>query len=113
MLQLVARYADAWNTAWHTDTAIVKERHEALAQACAAIGRDPATIEITVGTEVRLQPRKDDESPENAISGTSEEIADRLKDFASGGTSHLIVALDAVTPASIEQLGHIAELARQ
>src|SRR6184192_703328 len=28
MLQLVARYADAWNTAWHTDTAIVKERYE-------------------------------------------------------------------------------------
>ena len=42
MLQLVARDADAWNTAWHTDTAIVKERYEPLAQACAAIGRDPA-----------------------------------------------------------------------
>src|SRR5216683_4078697 len=69
MLQLVARYADAWNTAWHTDPAKVKERYEPLAQACAAIGRDPATIEITVGTEVRLQPRKDDGSPDNAISG--------------------------------------------
>jgi len=113
MLQLVARYADAWNTAWHTDTAIVKDRHEPLVQACAAIGRDPATIEVTVGTEVRLQPRKDDGSPDNAISGTSEEIAGRLQDFASVGNSHLIVALDAVTPASIEQLGHIAELARQ
>lgn len=113
MLQLVARYADAWNTAWHTDTAIVKERNEPLAQACAAIGRDPATIEFTVGTEVRLQPRKDDGSPDNAISGTPEEIAGRLQDFASVGASHLIVALDAVTPASIEQLGHIAELARQ
>lgn len=113
MLQLVARYADAWNTAWHTDTAIVKERHEPLAQACAAIGRDPATIEITVGTEVRLQPRKDDGTPDNAISGTPEEIAGRLQEFASVGSSHLIVALDAVTPTSIEQLGHIAELARQ
>jgi len=29
------------------------------------------------------------------------------------GTYHLIVSLDVVTPASIEQLGHIAELARQ
>ena len=113
MLQLVARYADEWNTAWHTDTAIVKERHEPLAQACAAIGRDPATIEITVGTEVRLQPRKDDGTPDNAISGTPEEIALRLQDFASVGTSHLIVALDAVTPASVAQLGHIAELIRQ
>src|SRR6266550_4322433 len=90
MLQLVARYADAWNTAWHTDTAIVKERYEPLAQACTAIGRDPATIEITVGTEVRLQPRKDDGSPDNAISGTPEEIAGRLQAFSSVGTSHLI-----------------------
>ena len=113
MLQLVASYADAWNTAWHTDTAIVKERYEPLAQACTAIGRDPATIEITVGTEVRLQPRKDDGSQDNAISGTPEEIAGRLQDFASVGNSHLIVSLDAVTPNSIRQLGPIAELARQ
>src|SRR5579864_4692005 len=43
MLRLVARYADAWNTAWPTDPAVVKERHDPLAQACAAVGRDPAT----------------------------------------------------------------------
>src|SRR5690349_4990131 len=113
MLQLVAQYADAWNTAWHTDTAIVKERYEPLVQACAALGRDPATIEITVGTEVRLQPRKDDESPDRAISGSPEEIASRLQDFTSVGTSHLIVSLDSVTPASVQQLGHIVELVRQ
>jgi alkanesulfonate monooxygenase SsuD/methylene tetrahydromethanopterin reductase-like flavin-dependent oxidoreductase (luciferase family) len=113
MLQLVARYADAWNTAWHTDTAIVKERYEPLAQACADIARDPATLEITVGTEVRLQPRKDHGSSDNAISGTAEEIAGRLRDFTSVGNSHLIVALDVVTSASIKQFGHIAELMRQ
>ncbi len=112
MLKLVARYADAWNTAWHTKSAAVAERYAQLAQACAAEGRDPASIELTVGTEVRLQPRKDDGEPDRAISGTPEEIAQRLRDFASVGTSHLMVALDAVTPASIEQLGRIAEMAR-
>src|SRR6266852_7157850 len=79
MLQLVAQYADAWNTAWHTDPAVVKERYEPLAQACAALGRDPAAIEITVGTEVRLHPREDDGSPDRAISGSPEEIARRLQ----------------------------------
>ena len=113
MLQLIARDADAWNTAWHTDAAIVKERFDELAQVCATIGRDPASIEMTVGTEVRLQPRKEDGSTDRAISGTPEEIASRLQAFADVGTSHLIVALDAVTPSSIEQLGHIAELARK
>ena len=113
MLQLVAQYADAWNTAWHTDPAVVKERYEPLAQACAALGRDPAAIEITVGTEVRLHPREDDASPDRAISGSPEEIARRLQDFAGVGTSHLIVALDSVTSANIEQLGHIAALVRR
>ena len=113
MLQLIARDADAWNTAWHTDAAVVKERIDELAQVCATIGRDPASIEMTVGTEVRLQPRKEDGSTDRAISGTPEEIASRLQAFADVGTSHLIVALDAVTPSSIEQLGHIAELARK
>src|SRR6266567_8167455 len=110
MLQLVAQYADAWNTAWHTDPAVVKERYEPLAQACSALGRDPAAIEITVGTEVRFHPREDDGSPDRAISGSPEEIARRLQDFAGVGTSHLIVALDVVTSANIEQLGHIAAL---
>ena len=113
MLRLTARDADAWNTAWPTNAAIVKERFDELAQVCTTIGRDPASIEMTVGTEVRLQPRKEDGSPDRAISGTPEEIASRLQAFADVGTSHLIVELDAVTPASIERLGHIAELARQ
>jgi len=113
MLQLIARDADAWNTAWHTDAAVVKERNDELAQVCATIGRDPASIEMTVGTEVRLQPHKEDGSTDRAISGTPEEIASRLQAFADVGTSHLIVALDAVSPSSIEQLGHIVELARK
>lgn len=113
MLQLTARYADAWNTAWHSDAAIVKERFDEFAQVCATMGRDPATVEMTVGAEVRLRPRKEDGRPDRAISGTPEEIASRLQAFSDVGTSHAIIALDVVTPASIEQLGYIAELARQ
>jgi alkanesulfonate monooxygenase SsuD/methylene tetrahydromethanopterin reductase-like flavin-dependent oxidoreductase (luciferase family) len=112
MLQLTARDADAWNTAWHIDATLAKERFDEFAQVCTTIGRDPASIEMTVGTDVRLQPRKEDGSPDKAISGSPEEIASRLRSFADVGTSHLIVALDAVTPSSIEQLGHIVEMAR-
>ncbi len=113
MLQLTARDADAWNTAWHTDAAVVKERFDELTQVCATMGRDSSTVELTVGTEVRLQPRKEGVSTDRAISGRPEEIAERLRAFEDVGTQHLIVALDAVTPASIEQLGQIAELARK
>jgi len=109
MLRLVAQYADAWNTAWHVDPAVVKQRYEELQQACAAVGRDPATIELTVGTGVRLQPRWD-ASRQQAISGSAEEIARQLQGFAGVGARHLIVELDPLTPASIEQFGHIVEL---
>jgi alkanesulfonate monooxygenase SsuD/methylene tetrahydromethanopterin reductase-like flavin-dependent oxidoreductase (luciferase family) len=113
MLQLVARYADAWNTAWHTDPAIVKKRYEELTQACKSVGRDPATIETTVGTTVRLRPFKEGETPGREIVGTPEEIAQRLQAFSNVGTSQLIVALDQYTPDDIRQLGHIAKLASQ
>jgi alkanesulfonate monooxygenase SsuD/methylene tetrahydromethanopterin reductase-like flavin-dependent oxidoreductase (luciferase family) len=68
-------------------------------------------IELTVGTVVRLQPCED-ASSEKAISGSAEEIARQLQDFANVGASHLIVALDPLTPADIEQFGHIVELLR-
>ena len=113
MLELTARYADAWNTAWHSDAVAIKERIDEFAQVCATVGRDPASVEMTVGTDVRLQPRKEDGSPDRAISGTPEEIAERLRTFAGVGTQHLFIALDVVTPRSIEQLGSVVEMVRQ
>ena len=54
MLELTARHADAWNLAWfgHPDDRLTTGRADLLA-ACAAVGRDPATLEQTVGVEVR------------------------------------------------------------
>lgn len=111
MLQLVARYADAWNTAWHTDPAVVQERYAQLRTACAEVGRDPATITLTAGVLVRLQPGEDSET-EGAITGAPEEIARRLHAFASTGVAHLIVNLEPLTRATIEQFARIAELVR-
>src|ERR1700676_211924 len=111
MLQLVARYADAWNTAWHTDPAVVQARYEQLRTACAEVGRDPATITLTVGSSVRLQPAEDREA-ERAITGSPEDIARQLHAFAGIGVAHLIVALEPLTPETIEQFARIAELVR-
>ncbi len=110
MLQLVARYADAWNTAWHTDAAVVQERFEGLRTACAEVGRDPATITLTAGTIVRPQPGAGSE--ERAITGSLEEIASQLHAFADVGVGHLIAVLDPLNTQTIEQFGHIAEMAR-
>src|SRR5216683_2585971 len=112
MLRLVARYADAWNTAWHVDPAVVQQRYEQLQAACAEVGRDPATITLTAGTIVRLQSGKGAAS-ERAITGSPEEIARQLHDFASIGVAHLIVILEPLTVTTIEQFGRIAELLRK
>lgn len=111
MLRLVARYADAWNTAWHTDPAVVQERYAQLRSACAEVGRDPTTITLTAGTVVHLQPGEGSET-ERAIIGSPEEIARQLHAFAAIGVAHLIVVLEPLTPASIEQFARITELVR-
>lgn len=107
MLQLTARYADAWNTAWHTDPAVVKERYEEFQQACATQGRDATNIELTVGTSVKLLASGETTQETGVITGSPEVIAERLQSFAEVGTSHLIVALDPVNVESIEQFGRI------
>jgi probable F420-dependent oxidoreductase len=48
-LRLVARHADIWHT--FGDTAVVERKTSILRQHCADVGRDPAEIEISVGTE--------------------------------------------------------------
>lgn len=111
MLQLVARYADQWNTAWHTDAAVVQERYAQLQAACAEVGRDAATITLTVGTSVNLQPAAGSETGQ-AITGSPAEIAQRLHAFAGVGVAHLIVELEPLTPKTIEEFGRIVEMAR-
>ena len=48
-LRLVARHADIWHT--FGDPAIVSRKAGILGQHCADVGRDPAEIEISSGTE--------------------------------------------------------------
>ncbi len=111
MLELTARYADAWNTAWHTDPAVVTQRYAEFQQACAKVGRDASTVELTIGTRVRLRPSKE-EAPGPAITGSPEEIARQLQTLISLGAGHLIVSLDPLTPTTIGEFGEIARLVR-
>ena len=50
-LPIVARHADIWHAAFPDRPAEVEPAIEALGRHCAAIGRDPATIEWSVGVE--------------------------------------------------------------
>lgn len=110
MLQLTARYADAWNIAWPIEASVARERFAEFKQVCATVGRDIASIDLTVGTRVNLDPALEEAE---AISGSPEAIARSLQSFAEEGTAHLIVGLDQISIENIEQFGQIVKLQRQ
>jgi probable F420-dependent oxidoreductase len=111
MLELTARHADAWNLAWfgEPDERLASARAD-LAAACAAVGRDPATLEITVGINVwygdlvRRPDGGDPERPPHTIAGSEDEVAAGLAAHAAAGASQLIVALDPMTPEAVARL---------
>ena len=118
MLELTARHADAWNLAWFgAPDARWRGAGEQLAAACAAVGRDPATLERTVGVTVRYpdllpdpaaQERSDGKPPPPALVGDDEIVAG-LAAYADEGTGHVIAALEPTTP---EAVGRFAETVR-
>ena len=113
MLELTARHADAWNAAWfgRPDARLARVRAELL-EACAHVGRDPASLSITVGATVRYPtdgpaPAEPPTSP--ALAGTAEQIADGLAAHAAAGADHLIAALEPSTPRTLAAFSEAVE----
>jgi probable F420-dependent oxidoreductase len=111
MLSLVAKHADAWNAAWFGDVSEIEPRVAPLREALAAAGRDPATLDITIGINVVLPDlvSATDELPAHALRGTPMEIAAGLRGYADAGVSHLIAAC---TPSTVEAMDRFSEAAR-
>jgi alkanesulfonate monooxygenase SsuD/methylene tetrahydromethanopterin reductase-like flavin-dependent oxidoreductase (luciferase family) len=108
MLRLTARFADAWNTVWHPDPAALVQKIEEVERACQEVGRDPATLVKTVGSNVampgylgrRLDP----------IEGDAEQVAKRVAGFRQLGFRHWVAGLDPCTPSSIEEFSRVVEI---
>jgi len=105
MLQITARYAEAWNTVWHADATAARPKLEALARACHAVGRDLDSIIKTAGgniagdgyTGTRPDPMR----------GSTAEIAARVAAFADLGFRHFVCGLDPCTPDSVTRFGEV------
>jgi len=109
MLRLTAQHADAWNTAWFgAPDERLRERLANLDAALAAEGRDPTTLERTVGIEVR-DPEQvgmaDEDDEDRSFSGSVDELAEAIDAYEALGIGHLIVVLQPMTEASLERLG--------
>lgn len=98
MLRLTARYADAWQTAWFgLPDERFRGRHADLLDACAAEGRDPATLELTVGIEISGETSAAASLPIDPAA-----IADALAAWAAEGVDHLQLAVVPSTVATFE-----------
>lgn len=117
MMRLTATYADAWNTAWIGLPTLLPERMAGLEAACAEIGRDIKTIDITVGVTVAYPDMG--EVPENVddsskfITGTAAEIASGFRAHEAAGVAHLICITNPFTTPALERLGEALHIYQQ
>jgi len=117
MLRLAAAHADGWNAwfSWYGNTpegaAALREKVD---QACAAVGRDPATLDRTVAVLVQvdegeLRRRSGRYETPPPLRGSAEELAADLRRFASEGISHVQLVVDPITIESIDSLAGMLE----
>jgi probable F420-dependent oxidoreductase len=109
-LRLTAQYADYWNISANTAEDAVAAR-QTVDAACVKVGRDPATLGRTAHALIDL-PGSDGSQIPGAVqahrsarapaAGTTEELAESLRAFASAGISHVQLWLEPNTMAGIE-----------
>jgi F420-dependent oxidoreductase-like protein len=121
LLRIVAQYADRWNFGGSVDEFLHKigvlERH------CAAVGRDPRTIEKTWFGNILIEPDAErldarlakraarghgDAYGLNAMIGTPEQITARIREYVAAGVTHFIAMFGRV-----ERLGATELFARE
>jgi probable F420-dependent oxidoreductase len=109
MLRLTAQYADIWNTAWHTDPPSAVARLDSMRATCTELARDSSSLALTVCVTVAY-PDLADKTPEVALTGTAEHIAEALSGYAGLGVSEVIVDVNPYTPAAFEHFARAVRL---
>lgn len=117
MMRLTAQYADSWNTNMLPHAQALVAGRDAVLAAAESIGRDPATLEITAGVNIGFPDLPEvanlpgGELP-NCMTGSTEEIAAGLREFAAEGVSHIQAWLYPLTPDAVRRFAEAARLAR-
>ena len=110
MLRLTARQADAWNAAWFgLPTERFHGRRAELVAACEAEGRDPATVEVTVGLTIDAEAQAEGRPiPPDALPPDVDAVARALDAWRDLGVGHVQVDLRPNGTALVELLAAAA-----
>ncbi len=108
MMRLTARYADAWNSDWQQSADLVVPMLTKLDEACADVGRDPATLVRTASSNFAMDGYLGIRP--NPITGDADAMAAALAGFRDLGLRHHVAGLDPCTPASLEQYARVIEI---
>lgn len=110
MMRLVARHADAWNVAWFgMPTERFTQRRADLVAACEAEGRDPATVEVTVGLTIDAAAASGGRpGAANALPPDVDAVVRALDAWRDLGVGHVQVDLRPAGEATIELLAGAA-----
>ncbi len=90
--QLAARYADGFNLPYLAPGS-VRDRLERVRSACDAIGRDPGEIETSVNVGFYPGDRSPEVNPEGSLTGSSQQIVDRIGEYVGTGVQGLNIAI--------------------
>jgi alkanesulfonate monooxygenase SsuD/methylene tetrahydromethanopterin reductase-like flavin-dependent oxidoreductase (luciferase family) len=105
MLSLVAEHADAWNVAWFgLPGPKFTEAHERALAACADAGRDPATLDVSVGIYVKA-----DDADGPGVVGSVPALREAIAAWREAGVAEILFWMD---PPTMERLEILAEAIR-
>ncbi|MBO0781156.1 MAG: LLM class flavin-dependent oxidoreductase [Ktedonobacteraceae bacterium] len=100
MLRLIARHADWWNLSW-TSIANYRRLVEESERACAAVGRDAATLRRTwfggcicapTEQEVKALNPGSLSNEQGAIVGTPQQVIEQMREYIDLGVDYFILA---------------------
>jgi alkanesulfonate monooxygenase SsuD/methylene tetrahydromethanopterin reductase-like flavin-dependent oxidoreductase (luciferase family) len=102
MLELIAAHADVWNAAWFgVPGEKFTAQRERMHVACAARGRDPRTLEVSVGVYIKAD---DAEADAPGVTPTESAVRDAIAAWRDTGVDEILFVLDPPTPARMEML---------
>lgn len=114
VLRLAGRYGDAWNdNGFGLPDERLRRVLKSLDESLEAEGRDPSTLERTIGVTVRRPGVAVHPDDEPAFQGAPRELAEVFSTYADLGVDHLILEVGPKTIASIAWVSEAIDLFRR